>query len=174
MTNTGGKSDADAPDDESSVNGEPDMATVDAELREVDTDAERGDAEAAEGDAEEEDASTGYLPTLPETFVTLGAGCLATATMLTALAFGYVLWMIATGTTRTLAGYQVYLAAGQMAFATALLGVGAYSALKRIRWTLVVVAALLGSFAFITIPFTAVAVVCIGLGREHFSANLVE
>lgn len=126
------------------------------------------------GDDEPERRSLGILPSVPNTVVTFGAGCLATATLLTLLAFLYVTWMFITGNSRGLADYQVILAIIQMGFATALLGAGTYSALKRIRWTLVMLAAIMGSFAVITIPFTALAVVSIGLGKIHFSANIIE
>lgn len=140
-----------------------------------DAGVEGGDPDAeVDPDDEAPGEKPGYLPTLPETFVTLGAGCLATAALLTTVAFSYVVWMAVSGNTRGLADYQVILAGLQMAFATVLLVVGTHSALKRVRWTLAMLAAIMGSFAVITIPFTVVAVVCIGLGRYHFSHNMLE
>lgn len=131
-------------------------------------------AEIAAEEPEPDRSEVGYLPHLPDIFVTLGAGCLATASMLTLVAFGYVIWMIQTGNIRGLFPYQVTLAAVQMGFATLLLAAASYFAVKRTRWTFVMLAALVGSFAVLTVPFTAVAVVTIGLGRIHFRAPFID
>ena len=134
-------------------------------------DADPADSKGGDGT---ERRSIGLLPTVPNTVVTFGAGCLATATLLTLVAFLYVCWMKITGNSRGLADYEVTLAMVQMGFATALLAAGTYSAVRRVRWTLAMLAAIMGSFAVITIPFTVLAVICIGLGKLHFSANLIE
>ncbi|MFB6160231.1 MAG: hypothetical protein ABEJ61_03535 [Haloferacaceae archaeon] len=131
-------------------------------------------AEIAEEEPEPDRSEVGYLPHLPDIFVTLGAGCLATSSMITLVAFGYVIWMMQTGNVGDLFPYQVTLAAIQMGFATLLLASGSYFAVKRTRWTFVMLAALVGSFAVLTIPFTAVAVVTIGLGRIHFRAPFID
>ncbi|MFB6080706.1 MAG: hypothetical protein ABEJ81_06900 [Haloferacaceae archaeon] len=128
---------------------------------------------AAEEEKPEGTPSTGYLPNLPDVFVTFGAGSLATAVLLSLAGFGFVLWMTFTGNVRDLLPYQMTLAAILMGFATAILAGGSYFATKRIHWTLTMLAALVGSFAVVTIPFTAVAVVCIGLGRVHFTTPFV-
>lgn len=128
---------------------------------------------AAEEEKPEGTPSIGYLPSLPETFVTLGAGCLATASLLSLVAFGFVLWMRTTGNVRELLPWELTLAAILMGFSTVMLAAGSYFALKRIRWTLTMLAAMVGSFAIVTIPFTAVAVFCIGLSRVHFTQPFV-
>lgn len=122
----------------------------------------------------DERRSLGILPSVPNTFVTLGAGCLATASLLTFAAFLFVTWMLWTGNTRSLAPYQLGLAAMQMGFATVFLAVGSYFGMKRVRWTIVMLAALIGSFAVLTIPFTLIAIITIGLGRIHFSASFLD
>lgn len=131
-------------------------------------------ADIAEEEPEPDRSDVGYLPHLPETFVTLGAGCLATSAMITLLAFGYVVWMMRTGNTGGLLPYQVTLAAIQMGFATLILAAGSYFAVKRVRWTFVMLAALVGSFAVLTLPLTAIAVLTIGLGRIHFRAPFID
>lgn len=131
-------------------------------------------ADIAAEEPEPDRSEVGYLPHLPDIFVTLGAGCLATASMLTLVAFGYVLWMMETGNVGDLFPYQVTLAAIQMGFATLLLASASYFAVKRTRWTFVMLAALVGSFAVLTVPFTVVAVVTIGLGRIHFRAPFID
>lgn len=128
---------------------------------------------AAEEEVPEGTPSIGYLPSLPEPFVALGAGCLAAATLVSAGTFGFVIRMRVTGNVRGLMPWEVTLAAILMGVSTVFLAGGTYFARKRIRWTLTMLAALVGSFAILTIPFTAVAVVCIGLTRVHFTAPFV-
>ncbi|MFB6302655.1 MAG: hypothetical protein ABEH78_07325 [Haloferacaceae archaeon] len=128
---------------------------------------------AAEEEVPEGTPSIGYLPSLPEAFVSLGAGCLAAATLLSFGTFLFVIWMRVTGNVRDLMPWEVTLAAILMAVSTVFLAGGTYFALKRIRWTLTMLAALVGSFAILTIPFTVVAVICIGLTRVHFTAPFV-
>ncbi|MFB6281692.1 MAG: hypothetical protein ABEH40_06715 [Haloferacaceae archaeon] len=128
---------------------------------------------AAEEEVPEGTPSIGYLPSLPEPFVSLGAGCLAAATLLSFGTFGFVIWMRVTGNVRDLMPWEVTLAAILMAVSTVFLAGGTYFARKRVRWTLTMLAALVGSFAILTIPFTVVAVVCIGLGRVHFTQPFV-
>ncbi|MFC6990058.1 hypothetical protein ACFQJD_17580 [Haloplanus sp. GCM10025708] len=47
---------------------------------------------------------------------------------------------------------------------------GAYFAHERVRWPWATLASFAGVLFFVGIPFAALAVICLGLGKYHFSA----
>lgn len=121
------------------------------------------------------------LARVPDGLVSLGAGALFTSTLLTAVATGIVVWDLVTGGTfvETLLRantdidfqpYQHYLLAFQYLTAFVAQATGVYFALNRVRWMWVMLSAILGSLLMFTLPFTATAVVCCGLGKYHFSS----
>lgn len=115
---------------------------------------------------EEEDR---LLARVPEWVVALGAGSLLTATLIT-LAGSLFLWYSVSQ--RRFYGYEPYkivLASVQFTGVTLFQAVGVHWARNRIRWMWVMLAAIGGSLTFVALPFTAVALVCVGLGKYHFT-----
>lgn len=110
------------------------------------------------------------LSRVPGWVVPLGAGSLFTATLVTFAGFLFVAYGLATGTYFGFQPYELQLAAFQFVLATAAQAAGVYFALGRVRWTFVMVATVLGALAFITVPFSAIAFVCLGLGKYHFAS----
>ncbi|WP_254546746.1 hypothetical protein [Halomarina pelagica] len=128
-------------------------------------------------DATEIDAASEHavdeplLARVPDAVVSLGAGALATATLITLVGTLFVGYSVATGEFYGFQPYEMGLALLQFAVATVAMGAGVHFARQRTRWTLVMVAAALGSLTFITIPFTLTAFVCVGLGKYHFASH---
>lgn len=125
-------------------------------------------AEEAEPEPEEEEEPEGYLSVIPEWFVPLGAGCLFTSTLITAGMGVLVGYLLATGQALEFARYKLVLGLLQFGALTVLQGVGVYLARKRMRWMVTMIAAILGSTALVTLPFSIPAVVLLGLTRHHF------
>jgi hypothetical protein len=111
------------------------------------------------------------LARVPEWVVPLGAGSLAASTLITTAIAIFIAYSIATGQRYGFESYELYLAEVQFILVTLFQAVGVYFARQRIRWIWVMLAAILGSLAFVTIPFTAVAVVCLGIGKYHFASH---
>lgn len=110
------------------------------------------------------------LARVPEWVVPLGAGSLAASTLMTTAIAIFIAYSIMTGKHYGFELYELYLAEFQFILATLFQAVGVYFARQRIRWIWVMLASVLGSLAFVTIPFTVVAVVCLGIGKYHFSS----
>lgn len=111
------------------------------------------------------------LARVPEWVVALGAGSLLASTLVTLGATAFVGYGFATGQFFGYQPYQIGLATMQFTGATIFQAFGVYFARKRVRWLLVMLAAILGSLTFIALPFTVVALVCIGLGKYHFAQS---
>lgn len=135
------------------------------------TDAAPADAGAAESDAgSEAPGEEPWLARVPDGVNSLGAGALATATLITFVGACFIVYSILNGELYGYRPYQMMLALMQFSVATLVLALGVHFARQRTRWTLVMLAAALGSLTFITIPFTATAFICVGLGKYHFAS----
>lgn len=129
---------------------------------------ETGDAEGAEpGHAVDEP----LLARVPEWVVSLGAGALLTSTLLTLGAAVFAGYAITTGRYYGYEPYQLGLATFQFTAVTVFQAVGVYFARRRIRWMWAMLAAIGGALTFIALPFAAVALVCIGIGKYHFALD---
>lgn len=109
------------------------------------------------------------LSWVPEWVVTLGAGSLFTATLLTLAGAVFLWYSVSRGTFYGYEPYKVVLLAVQFTLVTAFQAVGIRWARKRIRWMWVMLAAIAGSLTFVPLPFTALALLCVGLGKHHFT-----
>lgn len=116
-----------------------------------------------------ETAREPLLAGVPEWVVALGAGSLLASTLITLGAAAFAGYSITAGQFYGYQPWQLGLATFQFSAATVFQAAGVYFARKRIRWLLVMLAAILGSLTFIALPFTVVALVCIGLGKYHFA-----
>ncbi|PSP45134.1 hypothetical protein BRC68_00045 [Halobacteriales archaeon QH_6_64_20] len=137
---------------------------------------ETGDSGEAPGEPEREAddrAATGrpMLARVPGGVVAFGAGSLATATLLTLAGGGFVLYSIAAGRFYGYQPYQLYLAAFQFAVATVAQSLGVYFARQRVRWTWVMLGAALGTLTFVALPFSVLALACLGVGKYHFASH---
>lgn len=110
------------------------------------------------------------LARVPEWVIPLGAGSLATSALITAAISMFIAYSIVIGHRHGFERYELYLAQLQFILVTIFQIGGVYFARKRIRWIWVMLAAVLGSLAFVTIPFTGVAVICLGISKYHFSS----
>lgn len=110
------------------------------------------------------------LARVPEWVVHLGAGSLATSTLLTAAGAIFVGYAIATGQHFGFQSFELYVAAFQFVLVTVAQAAGVYFARRQVRWTWVMLAAILGSLAVITLPFTVLALLCTALGKYHFAS----
>ena len=117
------------------------------------------------------EGSEPLLARVPEWVVPLGAGCLLTATLITLATLGFVVFSLLTGRTYGYARWQLVLALVQFGFVTLLLGLGTRYARQRRRWLVAMLAALAGTLTFIAAPLTVPALVCLGLGKYHFSLD---
>lgn len=111
------------------------------------------------------------LARVPESVVPLGAGSLATATLLTLAGTGFIAYSVFVGEFYGYRPYQIYLAGFQFTVATIAQLSGVYFARQRVRWTLVMIAGALGTLTFVALPFSLLALVCLGLGKHHFSSH---
>lgn len=111
------------------------------------------------------------LARVPEWVVPLGAGSLMASALITTGISVFIAYSIATGQRYGFEPYELYLAQFQFILATIFQAVGVYFARQRVRWIWVMLAAVLGSLAFVTIPFTALAILCLGVGKYHFSSH---
>lgn len=110
------------------------------------------------------------LARVPEWVVALGAGALATATLLTFVAALFMGYSFATNQWYGYPPYQIGFATLQFTGVTIFQAAGTYYARERTRWMWVMLAAIAGSLTLIVLPFTVVALFCIGLGKYHFSS----
>ncbi|WP_227356457.1 hypothetical protein [Haladaptatus salinisoli] len=144
------------------------------------TGADETDVDAVENRADqhvpEEDAR--LLARVPEWVVALGAGALLTATLITLAGSAFLWYSVSQGRFYGYQPYEIVLAGVQFTAVTAFQAVGVRWARRRIRWMWVMLAAIAGSLTFVALPFTAVALACIGLGKYHFTldtpANVVR
>ena len=109
------------------------------------------------------------LARVPEWVVPLGAGSLLTATLVTLAGTVFLWYSVSQRRFYGYEPYQITLAAVQFTGVTAFQAVGVHWARNRIRWMWVMLAAVAGSLTFIALPFTAVTLLCVGLGRYHFT-----
>lgn len=110
------------------------------------------------------------LARVPEWVVALGAGALATSTLITCVAALFMGYSVATGQWYGYQPYQIGFATLQFTAVTIFQAAGTYYARDRTRWMWVMLSAIAGSLTLIVLPFTVVALFCIGLGKYHFSA----
>lgn len=139
----------------------------------VGDEGESADREAVEDRADQHvpEEDDRLLARVPEWVVSLGAGSLLTATLIT-LAGTVFLWSaVADGRWYGYQPYKIVLAGLQFTMVTVFQAVGVYFARKRIKWMWVMLAAVAGSLTFVALPFTAVALVCVGLGKYHFTLD---
>lgn len=109
------------------------------------------------------------LARVPEWVVALGAGALLASALVTFGLAVFAGYSLAAGRFYGYQPWQIGLATMQFGAATVFQAAGVYFARKRVRWMLVMLAAILGSLTFVALPFTLVALVCIGLGKYHFA-----
>jgi Na+/proline symporter len=116
----------------------------------------------------------GILDKVPEWVVSLGAGFLLTATLITTILTGIVTYSLITGDYtgpfRPLRKYssRLILVELQLLFVTLFQAVGTYFARRRSHWGTVLLSCIFGSLVFITIPFTLPAFVLLALGKRQF------
>lgn len=135
---------------------------------------EIGDGPDAPGREDETTASAqdgSLLARVPEAVVPLGAGSLATAMLLTLAGAGFIAYSIMVGEFHGYQPYQIYLAGFQFTVATVAQLLGVHFARQRVRWTMVMIAGALGTLTFVALPFSLLALVCLGLGKAHFSSH---
>jgi hypothetical protein len=133
-----------------------------------DDETERGAVEdAADQHVPEEDER--LLARVPEWVVALGAGSLFTATLLTLAGTVFLWYSVANGRWYGYEPYKVVLLAVQFTAVTGFQALGVRWARKRVRWMWVMLAGVGGSLTFVALPFTAVALVCVWLGKYHFT-----
>lgn len=147
---------------------ESDLYREGVSSEEATADAEEGAESEREPEEEGAEPGGGVLARVPEWVVPLGAGGLLAATLVTAGMAAFVAYLLATGRTLDFQRYQLVLGLFQFGVLTLFQAVGIYLARKRMRWTVTMVAAIMGATALLTIPFSVLAVVCLGLGRHHF------
>jgi hypothetical protein len=123
---------------------------------------------STDGHAAEEDDR--LLARVPEWIVALGAGSLAAATLVTFVAALFMGYSFATSQWYGYQPYQIGFATLQFTGVTVFQAAGTHFARERTRWMWVMLAAIAGSLTLIVLPFTVVALFCIGLGKYHFSA----
>jgi hypothetical protein len=116
------------------------------------------------------EGNDGVLARVPEWVVALGAGSLATATLVTLAAALFMGYSVTTGQLYGYQPYQIGFATLQFAGVTVFQAAGTYYARGRTRWMWVMLAAIAGSLTLVVLPFTVVALLCIGLGKHHFSS----
>ncbi len=109
------------------------------------------------------------LARVPEWVVTLGAGSLFTATLITLVGSIFLWYSVSQRRFYGYEPYKVVLLAVQFTGVTLFQSVGVRWARSRIRWMWVMLAAIAGSLTFVALPFTAVTLLCVGLGKYHFT-----
>lgn len=109
------------------------------------------------------------LARVPEWVVTLGAGSLLTATLITLTGTIFLWYSVSQGRFYGYEPYKIVLAAVQFTGVTVFQAVGVHWARNQIRWMWVMLAATAGSLTFVALPFTALALLCVGLGKYHFT-----
>jgi hypothetical protein len=112
---------------------------------------------------------TRLLARVPEWVVALGAGALLTATLITFAGSAFLWYSVSQGRFYGYEPYEIVLAGVQFTAVTAFQAVGVHWARQRVRWMWVMLAAIAGSLTFIALPFTAIALACVGLGKYHFT-----
>ncbi|WP_458189023.1 hypothetical protein [Haladaptatus sp. NG-WS-4] len=112
---------------------------------------------------------THLLARVPGWVVALGAGSLMTATLITLVGTVFLWYSVSQGLFYGYEPYEIVLAGVQFTGVTAFQAIGVHWARQRVRWMWVMLAAIAGSLTFVALPFTAVALVCIGLGKYHFT-----
>ena len=137
--------------------------------------ADEGDDATNHGDEEPEErgevVKQPLLARVPEWVVALGSGALLASTIITLGATAFVAYGLSTGRYFGYQPWQIGLATLQFAAATIFQAAGVYFARKQIRWMIVMLAAILGSLTFIALPFSLVALVCLGIGKYHFAQD---
>lgn len=132
-----------------------------------------GDEEGGGGDVggtdRDEAVREPLLARVPEWVVALGAGALLASTLITLGAAAFTGYSITAGRYYGYQPWQIGLATLQFGAATIFQAAGVYFARRRVRWMIVMLAAILGSLTFIALPFSFVALVCVGIGKYHFA-----
>jgi hypothetical protein len=128
-----------------------------------------GTAEPDRADQHVPEEETHLLARVPSWVVPLGAGSLFTATLITLAGTVFLWYSISQGQYYGYERYQLALAGLQFTGVTAFQALGVHWARQRVRWMWVMLAATAGSLTFIALPFTVVAIACLGLGKYHFT-----
>jgi hypothetical protein len=118
-----------------------------------------------------EEVDEGLLARVPEEIVPLGAGCLAAATGITLIGALFGWYAILTGRMFGYESFYVWTAAFEFTAVTGVQAVGTFYARRRIKWMWTMLAAIIGMFTFIVIPLSVGALICLGLGKYHFSGH---
>ncbi|WP_435181068.1 hypothetical protein [Halorussus sp. AFM4] len=134
-------------------------------------DAPETDREAVEDRSDQHvpEEEEKLLARVPEWVVALGAGSLLAATVLTGIGSLFLWYSVSQGRFYGFAPYQVVMLAVQFTAVTAFQALAVRWARARIRWMWVMLAAIGGSLTFVALPFTSVALLCVGLGKYHFT-----
>lgn len=106
---------------------------------------------------------------VPGWVVTLGAGSLLTATLITLVGAVFLWYSVSQGRFYGYEPYEIVLAGVQFTAVTIFQALGVHWARQRVRWMWVMLAAIAGSLTFVALPFTVVALTCVGLGKYHFT-----
>ncbi|SHG41053.1 hypothetical protein [Halobaculum gomorrense] len=118
-----------------------------------------------------EPESVPVLARVPEWPVTLGAGCLAAAALVTVAGAAFFGYAFLTEAAVGIAPSRLALATVQFGVVSVLLGLGTRFARQRRRWLFVMIAGAAGLLTIVAAPLALVAIVTIGLGRYHFALN---
>ena len=161
---TGAAESETAPDADETAGTEADAAGANEGATETDREAveDRSDQHVPE-------QAQKLLARVPEWVVALGAGSLLAATLLTGIGSLFLWYSVTQRQFYGFAPYKVVLLAVQFTGVTAFQALGVRWARARIRWMWVMLAAIGGSLTFVALPFTAVALLCVGLGKYHFT-----
>lgn len=119
----------------------------------------------------EEHVEEGVLDKVPVSVVSLGAGFLLASTLVSAVGAIYGWYSIATGQFYGFPPYALVLLSLEFTFVTIVHAAATRWARQRTRWLWVMLAAILGLFLIVTIPLNLPAIVCLGLGKRHFSSH---
>lgn len=118
--------------------------------------------------AEEDDR---LLARVPEWVVALGAGSLFTATLVTLVGMVFLWYSVFQRRFYGFEPYKVVLLAVQFTGVTVFQALGVRWGRHRIRWMWVMLSAIAGALTFVALPFSAIAVLCVGVGKYHFTMN---
>ncbi|MFC4451267.1 hypothetical protein [Halorussus aquaticus] len=109
------------------------------------------------------------LARVPEWVVTLGSGSLFTATLITFVGTVFLWYSVTQRRFYGFEPYKVVLLAVQFTGVTLFQALGVRWGRRRIRWMWVMLSAIAGALTFVALPFSAIALVCVGLGKYHFT-----
>lgn len=121
---------------------------------------------------EEKEASTqSRLAFIPEWVVPLGAGFLLASTIISLIGAIVGWYLVATGNTYGHPTYALVILSIEFTGITIAQGAATYWARHKMKWMSVILMSLLGLLLFVTIPLNLSSLVCLGLGKRHFSSH---